>query len=86
MNNKTEKISSSVTLMFTVILYALPFFMLHKLSRPRYLLLDKRMRDEVGMLYEDLDLKRENSFVINYYTIFIFRRLLFGLLLVFATG
>lgn len=38
------------------------------------------------MLYEDLDLKRENSFVMNYYTIFIFRRLLFGLLLVFATN
>lgn len=44
LNNKTERISSAVTLMFTGILYALPFFMLHKLSRPRYQLLDKRMR------------------------------------------
>lgn len=36
LNNKTERISSAVTLMFTFILYALPFFLLHKLSRPRY--------------------------------------------------
>ncbi len=85
LNNKTERISSSVTLLFTAVLFFLPFFILFKVSRPRHELLDKQVRDEVGMLYEDLNLSSPNAFVINYYTIFVFRRLLFGLLLVFAT-
>ena len=36
------------------------------------------------MLYEDLNLKRGGAWVLNYYSIFIFRRLLLGLVLVFG--
>ena len=37
------------------------------------------------MLYEDLNLRNTSPWITNYYTIFIFRRMLFGLVLVYST-
>ena len=78
-----------ITFLFAVALFGMPFFMMYKLSRPVADLDKDAVKDQIGILYEDLniDKKRKSKasvFVTHYFVIFIFRRMFFILLLVFV--
>lgn len=79
MNTIALIINAIVCLLYPILVIALCFV-------EKETLLDDSVADRIGVLYEDLDLKKKGMIVLSHHIASITRRLIFAVVLVFATA